>query len=145
MFKNCGSTPRLLVKFGVGIGCVLAALNLAAAMIASRPKLLRMFGWVSAENMTPLTLGLDFEDIEYQPGSRAWWIPAPDPRATVVIVHGLETSRDPRTTDPGRRLALSAALTDAGIASLVINLGYATDSHPYSSRLDLKISCWERV
>jgi len=133
MFANCRSASRLLLRLGAGVGGVLAALNLTAAVVASRPKLLRLFGWVSPENATPSDFGLDFEDVEYQPGSHAWWIQAPDARAAVVIVHGLETSEDPRTTDPGRRLALAAALSDAGIGSLVINLGYATGSHPYSA------------
>ncbi len=110
-----------------------AVLSAAVAALATRPRLAAMaFGGEANAGRSPDEVGLDFADIEYSAGCRAWWIPVDGSAATVVIVHGFETSEDPRATDPGPRLELAAMLAESGFSSLVISLGYGNGTHPHS-------------
>lgn len=48
-------------------------------------------------NLTPASFELAFQDVAFRAGDgtelSAWWVPAPDPRGSVVMVHGLNRSR----------------------------------------------------
>ena len=129
--------PRLLrrgsaVLLGLGAAFVLVC-SAVAASFASRPRLMRLLGWVPGAARDPSDVGLEFEDVEYLPGVKGWFVSVADPVAAAVIVHGLETSSDPRATDQGPRLELAAALCARGYSVLVINLGYANGRRPYSA------------
>jgi pimeloyl-ACP methyl ester carboxylesterase len=86
-----------------------SGLLLAAALV------LFVFGWVpyflggvattrrnvynDRENagLTPASFGLAFEDVAFQARDgvplKGWWVPAAEPKGTVVLVHGLNRSR----------------------------------------------------
>jgi pimeloyl-ACP methyl ester carboxylesterase len=59
----------------------------------------RRFVYNDRENagLTPASFGLSFEDVAFQAADgvplKGWWVPAPQPRGTVVLVHGLNRSR----------------------------------------------------
>lgn len=59
----------------------------------------RRFQFPDKENagLTPASFGLKFEDIAFDAPDgvplSGWWVPAPDARGTVVLVHGLNRSR----------------------------------------------------
>src|SRR5688572_21401319 len=59
----------------------------------------RRFTYNDRENagLTPASLGLAFEDVSFQARDsvalKGWWVPAAEPRGTVVLVHGLNRSR----------------------------------------------------
>jgi pimeloyl-ACP methyl ester carboxylesterase len=59
----------------------------------------RRFQFPDKENagLTPASFGLKFEDIAFNAPDgvplSGWWVPAPDARGTVVLVHGLNRSR----------------------------------------------------
>ncbi|MEL6981934.1 MAG: alpha/beta hydrolase [Actinomycetota bacterium] len=110
-----------------------ALLSAVLAVLATRPKLAaKVFGPGERRVWHPSDLELDSTDVEYRPGSQAWWIPAPAAVGAVVIVHGYEPTIDPRSTDPGPRLELASMLHTHGFASLIVNLGYASGSHLHS-------------
>lgn len=92
----------------------------------------RVFGGEPSPVRHPSELDLDADDVEYAPGCTAWWIPAADAVASVVIVHGFDTGDDPRATDPGPRLELAAILGESGYNCLVISLGYGAGVHLHS-------------
>jgi len=100
---------------------VLAALALiyaaASIYIASRS--------LSAE-VTPLAAHpaeqrLIYEEVEFPPRGwpelrlRGWWLPAAEPRATVIRVHGIDSNRS-------SMLGLSAVLVRSGYSVLVFDL-----------------------
>lgn len=70
---------------------------------------------------TPAAFGLPYEDVEFSPRGweeitlRGWWIPAAEPRATVIRIHGVDSNRN-------SLLGLAAPLTDAGYSVLVFDL-----------------------
>ncbi len=117
----------------VTVGCVVALCSSAAAVFASRPRMMRLIGWTPGARRDPSDVGLQFEDVEYLTGVKGWFVGAADPVAAVVIVHGLETSSDPRATDRGPILEVAAALHRIRYAVLVINLSYANGRRPYSA------------
>ena len=47
--------------------------------------------------LTPASFGLAFEEVSFQTADgvplRGWWVPAPEPKGTVVLLHGLNRSR----------------------------------------------------
>ena len=59
----------------------------------------RRFTYNDRENagLTPRSFGLVFEDVSFQARDgvtlKGWWVPAAQPRGTVVLVHGLNRSR----------------------------------------------------
>ena len=59
----------------------------------------RRFVYNDRENagLTPASFGLSYEDLTFQASDgvplKGWWVPAPQPRGTVVLVHGLNRSR----------------------------------------------------
>jgi len=123
-----------LVKLGpVLVGAPLLVWS-AVAALATRPRLAAMvFGESATATVDPLDFGLLADDVEYAPESRAWWIPTAEPPVgAAVIVHGFEPTDNPRATDPGPRLDLAVRLHRTGIASLVVNLGYASGAHPHT-------------
>lgn len=108
-------------------------LSTVLAALATKPKLAaRAFGGEPNPSRHPSDLGLDATEVDDVPGCPAWWIPADDGRASVVIVHGFEPTSDPRATDPAPRLELAALLHDAGYHCFVLSLGYSTGSHLHS-------------
>lgn len=123
------SVGVLVALSGTAVLCVSGAV----ALLATRPKLTKLLGWESAPERTPADLRLGFDDVAYANGLRGWWILAPGSKGSVIIVHGFETSDNPRATDLGPGLDVAAALRLREISSLVINLGYATGRHPYSA------------
>ncbi len=70
---------------------------------------------------TPTAFGLPYEDVEFSPRGweeitlRGWWIPAAEPRATVIRIHGVDSNRN-------SLLGLAAPLTNAGYSVLVFDL-----------------------
>ena len=69
----------------------------------------------------PTDFGLVYHEVEFSPrGSnditlRGWWIPATEPRATVIRVHGVDSNRN-------SLLGLAVPLTDAGYSVLAFDL-----------------------
>jgi len=59
----------------------------------------RRFPYKDKENagVTPATLGLQFEEISFRSSDGVdlggWWVPAPDAKGSVILVHGLNRSR----------------------------------------------------
>jgi uncharacterized protein len=59
----------------------------------------RPFHYDDKENagLSPASFQLPFEDISFRTGDgvslKGWWVPAPDARGSVVLVHGLNRSR----------------------------------------------------
>lgn len=59
----------------------------------------RRFQFPDRENagLTPASFGLTFEEVSFPSADgvalSGWWVPAPDPRGTVVLVHGLNRTR----------------------------------------------------
>ena len=59
----------------------------------------RRFQFPDRENagLTPASFQLPFEDVAFRSADgvdlKGWWVPAPQPRGTVVLVHGLNRSR----------------------------------------------------
>lgn len=59
----------------------------------------RRFQFSDRENagLTPASFQLPFEDVAFRSADgvdlKGWWVPAPQPRGTVVLVHGLNRSR----------------------------------------------------
>ncbi|PYQ16177.1 MAG: hypothetical protein DMF80_06125 [Acidobacteria bacterium] len=49
------------------------------------------------KGLTPVSFGLAFEDVSFQTPDgvplKGWWISAPEPKGTVVLIHGLNRSR----------------------------------------------------
>jgi pimeloyl-ACP methyl ester carboxylesterase len=60
---------------------------------------IRRYAYNDRENagLTPSSFGLPFEEVAFQAPDgvplKGWWVPAPDARGTVVLVHGLNRSR----------------------------------------------------
>ena len=69
----------------------------------------------------PSDYGLVSEDVEFSPRGwpdltlRGWWLPASEPRATIIRVHGIDSNRE-------SLLGLSAALVKAGFNVLAFDL-----------------------
>lgn len=127
-----GVTQRI-----AGIGTAGAAIALApsvvVALLATRPKLAAVvFGGDPAPARHPSDLGLTAKEVTYAPGCTAWWIPSEDAEASVVIVHGFDTSDDPKASDPAPRLEMAEFLHAARMNTLVVSLGYATGAHLHS-------------
>jgi pimeloyl-ACP methyl ester carboxylesterase len=86
-----------------------------AALLAAAALLAFVFGWVpyflggiattrrfqynDKENagLTPASFALAFEEVSFPSGDgvplSGWWVPAAEPRGTVVLIHGLNRSR----------------------------------------------------
>ena len=60
---------------------------------------IRRFTYNDKENagLTPRSFELPFEDVSFSAPDgvtlKGWWVPAPEARGTVVLVHGLNRSR----------------------------------------------------
>lgn len=69
----------------------------------------------------PQELGLSFEDVEFSPRGwseltlRGWWLPAENPKGTVIRVHGLDSNK-------GYRLGLVQGLVEGGYSVLTFDL-----------------------
>jgi pimeloyl-ACP methyl ester carboxylesterase len=107
-----------MIRLAIVAAALLAVLYAAASVfIADRS--------LSAErkplDQQPGELGLNWEEVEFSPRGRqelrlrGWWLSAPDPRATVIRVHGVHSNRE-------SLLGLSAALVRAGFSVLVFDL-----------------------
>ena len=81
---------------------------------------------------SPAEVGLRYEDLSLSSeGVRlaGWWIPAPEPRATLMFVHGAGSNR---TSEFTRSLALYRALVDLGVSVITVDLR----NHGNSERTD---------
>lgn len=69
----------------------------------------------------PEDFALQYEDVEFSPRGwpeltlRGWWIPAPDARATVIRVHGIDSNRS-------SALGTVPALVESGYSVLAFDL-----------------------
>ena len=69
----------------------------------------------------PEDFALQYEDVEFSPRGwpsltlRGWWIPAPDARATLIRVHGIDSNRS-------SALGTVPALVESGYSVLVFDL-----------------------
>ncbi len=111
-------TVRRTLKLALALVALLAVLYVAASVYIARSAL---DADVKPLGETPAALGLAYEDVEFSPRGweeitlRGWWIPAAEPRATVIRVHGVDSNRN-------SLLGLAAPLTDAGYSVLVFDL-----------------------
>jgi pimeloyl-ACP methyl ester carboxylesterase len=98
-------------------GLVLLAIVVGPAFLDPNPRLLPA--------ATPESVGLGFESVEFQPPDvpltlRAWWMPATDAKAALVMVHG--GGEDNRSLPYGGGLALARDLVAHGYGVLAIDL-----------------------
>ena len=111
-------TVRRTLKLALALVALLAVLYVAASVYVARSAL---SAEVKPLGETPAALGLAYEDVEFSPRGReeialrGWWIPAAEPRATVIRVHGVDSNRN-------SLLGLAAPLTDAGYSVLLFDL-----------------------
>lgn len=127
-----GSLARA-ARIAAGAGALAALPSAIVAALATRPKLAaKVFGGEPLPRRHPSDLGLEAEEVDCAPGCSGWWIEAEAAVATVVVVHGFETSDDPKATDPGPRLEMAQFLHAAKMHTLVISLGYANGAHLHS-------------
>ena len=85
----------------------------------------------------PEDLGLTYEEVEFTPRGwpditlSGWWLPADDPKATIVRVHGIDTNK-------GDRLGLTQAMVEGGYSVLAFDLrGHGeSDKAPMGAGLD---------
>ncbi len=69
----------------------------------------------------PQDFALNYEEVEFTPRGwptivlRGWWLPAPDARATVIRVHGIDSNRS-------SMLAMAPALIESGYSVLAFDL-----------------------
>lgn len=91
---------RALKRLGIGLGILVPIL-----LFGWLPYWLgglattRRFQFRDRENagLSPASFGLPFEEVRFEAPDgvvlKGWWVPAPDSRGTVVLVHGLNRSR----------------------------------------------------
>lgn len=116
-----------------GLAAVGALPSLAAAVLATRPHLAaRVFGGSTNPARHPSEVGLVASEVDAALGWTGWWVPAEDPVAAVVVVHGFEPSDDPKATDTGPRIEMAKFLVDANYSVLLIGLGYGSGAHPHT-------------
>lgn len=124
---------RSAVVLAGGLIAIFVTGNAVLAFTATRPRLqARLFGQKPRAELLPDALGLDYEQVAYGDGLWGWWIPAPRSKGNVVVVHGYGISEEQIKFAPEPLLSFAATLRDLGFSSLLINLGYATRTHPYS-------------
>ena len=116
-----------------GLAAVGIAPSFAAAVLATRPHLAaKVFGGPSNPARHPSEVGLVASGVDAPLGWTGWWIPAEDPIAAVVVVHGFEPSDDPKATDTGPRIEIAKFLVDASYSVLLLGLGYGSGAHPHT-------------
>jgi pimeloyl-ACP methyl ester carboxylesterase len=101
-----------------GLVVVLATLVVLGPAFLGAPAHLAVVG-------SPADYGLRYEAIEFAPADRpirlrAWWMPAADARAAVVMVHG--GGDDNRTQPYQNGMALMRDLVGRGFAVLALDL-----------------------
>jgi uncharacterized protein len=74
--------------------------------------------------LSPADVGLDYESVTFQSAQdnialAAWWIPAPQPRANLVFVHGHGSNRH---SNYFRSLDFYRAMVDAQVSVLALDL-----------------------
>ena len=90
-------TVRRTLKLALALVALLAVLYVAASVYVARSAL---DAEVKPLGETPTAFGLPYEDVEFSPRGweditlRGWWIPAAEPRATVIRVHGVDSNRN---------------------------------------------------
>jgi pimeloyl-ACP methyl ester carboxylesterase len=110
---------RRLVRLG------LAAAVLIAALIAVGPALFQPVGHRLAMTERPSDYGLRYEAVTFSPPDRpivlrGWWVPADEPTAALIFVHG--GGDDNRNLPYGAGLALARDLVARHYALLMIDL-----------------------
>jgi fermentation-respiration switch protein FrsA (DUF1100 family) len=120
------ATLGVLMLLWVGV-------NVAVAWGATHPlQQAKLLGSAPVHRRTPAAVHLAYETVTYAPKRDAWWIAAPSPAASIVLIHGYDVVPDPKSADPAPMLDLAVAFHDWGCNALIINLGYATGVHAYS-------------
>ncbi len=119
------SRPARL-KLAFAVVALLAVIYVAASIYIAGQSL-------SAErkpvDQYPGDIGPLWEKVEFSPRDRpelrlrGWWLPAPESRATVIRVHGVDSNRE-------SLLGLSVALARAGFSVLVFDLRGHGESDP---------------
>jgi uncharacterized protein len=91
---------RWLKRIGLGILALVALLVFGwAPYWLAGLATTRRFSFNDRENagLTPGSFGLGFEDTSFRAGDgvemKGWWVPAPEARGTVIMVHGLNRAR----------------------------------------------------
>jgi uncharacterized protein len=103
----------------------LAAVMLVVVAIAVGPAMFQPTGHRLALTERPSDYGLTYEAVAFSPPDRpitlrAWWIPAANARAALIVVHG--GGDDNRNVPYGAGLALARDLTAHRYALLMIDL-----------------------
>ncbi len=109
-------------RLGVFTAAVAA---LVAALVLVGPAVFKPVGERLLPTERPSDYGLKYEDVTFAPPDRsialrAWWLPTPEARAAIVIVHG--GGPDNRSVPYSRGLALARDLAARGYALLMIDL-----------------------
>lgn len=108
-------------KLGIGLAvlllsaCLLIGLILPSHMLAAKNQ---------TPTQTPGDLGIVFEDVYFEPQDEAvklhaWWMPAENPKAILLMVHGANGSKEGRFPNS---LAMYKALLAEGLSLLAIDL-----------------------
>jgi pimeloyl-ACP methyl ester carboxylesterase len=101
-----------------GVAFVLVAFVVIAPALFRRPERLAL-------KETPQAYGLRFDDVTFAPSDRpitlkGWWMPAAEPRAAVILVHG--GGEDNRALPYAKGLALAHDLVGQGFSVLTFDL-----------------------
>ena len=104
---------------------LVATLALAVLAVLLGPWLMRPAGKRLAMTENPGDYGLAYEAVQFSPADRnitlrAWWLPAPNARAALVLVHG--GGEDNRNLPYGGGLALARDLVARRYSVLMIDL-----------------------
>lgn len=108
-------------KLGIGIAILIAMFALSVGLIL--PNYMLEAKNQTAEQ-TPADLNISFEDIYFEPKDEAiklhgWWMPAPNAKAIMLMVHGANGSKEGRFPNS---LAMYKALLAEDLSLLAIDL-----------------------
>ena len=119
-------TKTRALKLTLAVVALLALIYVAASIYIANSALSAELKPLSER---PVDLGLAYQEVEFSPRDwpelrlRGWWLPAAEPRATIIRVHGIDSNRS-------SLLGLSAALVRAGYSVLVFDLRGHGESDP---------------
>lgn len=108
-------------KIALGLALLIATTLLAITVILPQ-QMLQARNQVPEQ--TPAALGIAFEDTYFQPSDEniklhGWWMPAPEPKAILLMVHGANGSKEGRFPNS---LAMYKDLIERGYTLLAIDL-----------------------
>ncbi len=101
----------LLIAGGFSILALIAFIVVAPALLRPGANRLPII-------QTPRDYGVAFETVEFQPPDeaitlRAWWMPAAQPKAAIILVHGGPYAATAGTSRAARSLAPARAAQEA--------------------------------